>query len=49
LASGAATLKRYGDKALEESAARVEELAAAGDGNGEAIWRRIMDAVPPNS
>jgi hypothetical protein len=38
-------LKRYGDKALEESAARVEELAAAGDGNGEAIWRRIMDAV----
>jgi hypothetical protein len=38
-------LKRYGDKALEESAARVDELAAAGDDNGAIVWRRITDAV----
>ena len=38
-------LKRYGDKALEESAAGAEELVAAGDDNGAAVWRRIMDAV----
>ena len=30
-------LKRYGDKALEESAARAEELVAAGDENGAAM------------
>jgi hypothetical protein len=34
-------LKRYGDQALEESTARVDELAAAGDSNGAATWRRI--------
>ena len=38
-------LKRYGDKALEESAMRADELAAAGDGNGAAVWRRITAAV----
>jgi len=38
-------LKRYGDKALEESATRVEELTAAGDDNGAATWRRITAAV----
>jgi hypothetical protein len=38
-------LKRYGDKALEESAARADELAAAGDSIGAATWRRITDAV----
>jgi hypothetical protein len=38
-------LKRYGEKALEESAARVDELATAGDDNGVAVWRRISDAV----
>ena len=38
-------LKRYGDQALEESAARADELAAAGDDNGMATWRRIMAAV----
>ena len=38
-------LKRYGDKALEESASRVDELATAGDDNGVAVWRRISDAV----
>jgi hypothetical protein len=38
-------LKRYGDKALEESAARAEELAAQDDYNGAAVWRRITGAV----
>jgi hypothetical protein len=38
-------LKRYGDKAIEESAARADELAAAEDHNGAAVWRRITDAV----
>jgi hypothetical protein len=38
-------LKRYGAKALEESAARAEELAAQDDYDGEAVWRRITDAV----
>jgi hypothetical protein len=38
-------LKRYGDKALDESTVRAKELATAGDGNGAAIWRRITDAV----
>jgi hypothetical protein len=38
-------LKRYGDKALEESPARADELAATGDDDGEATWRRIMAAV----
>jgi len=34
-------LKRYGENAHMESAA----LAGAGDHNGEAVWRRITDAV----
>jgi hypothetical protein len=34
-------LKQYGDKALEESAARAEELAAQDDHNGAAVWRLI--------
>jgi hypothetical protein len=37
-------LKRYGEKALEESEARADELAAADD-YGVAVWRRIRDAV----
>jgi hypothetical protein len=37
--------KRYGDNALEESAARADELASEGDHNGEATWRRIIAAV----
>ena len=32
-------LKRYGDKALEESAARGDELAAQDDYSGDAVWR----------
>ena len=38
-------LKRYGDKALEESATRADELTAAGDDNGAAVWHRITAAV----
>jgi hypothetical protein len=38
-------LKRYGERALEESAARADELASAGDDNGMAAWRRISDAL----
>jgi hypothetical protein len=38
-------LKRYGDRALEESAIRAEELEAACDDEGAAIWRRIATAV----
>ena len=38
-------LKRYGEIAFEESAARPDELAPAGDDDGAATWRRIMTAV----
>jgi hypothetical protein len=38
-------LKRYGEQALEESAVRADELAADGDHDGAATWRRITDAV----
>jgi hypothetical protein len=38
-------LKRYGDKALDESSARAEELAADDDYDGVVVWRRIIDAV----
>jgi hypothetical protein len=37
-------LLRYGEKALDESAARADELAAQDDYNGAAVWRRITDA-----
>jgi hypothetical protein len=35
-------LKRYGEKALDESAARANDLALVGDDDGAATWRRIM-------
>jgi hypothetical protein len=38
-------LKCYSDKAIDESAARADELVAAGDGNGAVVWRRISAAV----
>jgi hypothetical protein len=38
-------LKRYGDKALEQSRTRIEELAADGDRDGANTWRRITTAV----
>jgi hypothetical protein len=38
-------LKRYGDQALKESAARATELTLVGDDDGAATWHRIMEAV----
>jgi len=38
-------LKRYGEKALEESAKRAEKLAADEGYDGAGTWRRIADAV----
>jgi hypothetical protein len=38
-------LKRCGEKALDECAARADELAAQDDHSGAAVWRRITDAV----
>jgi hypothetical protein len=38
-------LKRYGDKALEQSITRADELAADGDHAGADTWRRIIAAV----
>src|SRR5215470_1635303 len=34
-------LKRYGDKALDQSAMRAQELADGGDHDGADTWRRI--------
>jgi len=38
-------LKRYGEKAFEESSVRADELAADGDRDGSSAWRRITAAV----
>jgi hypothetical protein len=38
-------LKRYGEKAVEESATRADELATDGDHDGAVTWRRITAAV----
>jgi hypothetical protein len=38
-------LKRYGEKAVEESPTRADELTADGDQDGAVTWRRITDAV----
>ena len=38
-------IKRYGEKAVEQNATRADELAAAGDHDGAATWRRITAAV----
>jgi hypothetical protein len=35
----------YGDTAPVECARRADELAAAGDTAGVAVWHRIIDAV----
>jgi len=38
-------LKRYSERALDESAAQADELALAGDDHRASTWRRIMGAV----
>jgi hypothetical protein len=37
--------RRYGEKTLEESTARADELFTEQDHGGAAVWRRIIDAV----
>jgi hypothetical protein len=43
--AAALMLRRYGDKALEQSRTRIDELAADGDHDGADAWRRITTAV----
>jgi len=38
-------VKRYGDDALLEAAARADQLLEDGDWQGAATWHRILDAV----
>jgi len=38
-------LKRYGEKALEQSRTRIDELTSDGDHDGADTWRRITTAV----
>ena len=38
-------LKRYGDKALEQSSARANELTGDGDHDAADTWRRIATVV----
>jgi hypothetical protein len=38
-------LKRYGDNAEVESTVRADELTAAGDHDGAAVWCQITDAI----
>jgi hypothetical protein len=38
-------LRRYGDKALEESATRADQLDTEGDPDGAATWRWIARAI----
>ena len=43
--AGLLMIKRHGEKALDESAARADELALAGDDDGATTWRQIISAV----
>jgi hypothetical protein len=38
-------LRWYGGTAREESARRADEFAAAGDADGAAGWRRVIEAI----
>ena len=38
-------LRWYGATARQESARRAEEFAAAGDPQGQANWRRVIDII----
>jgi hypothetical protein len=38
-------LRRYGGKALEETATRADQLEAEGDAEGAATWRWIARAI----
>jgi hypothetical protein len=38
-------VKRYGDDAMLEAIARGNELLAASDWDGAAVWHKIIDAI----
>jgi hypothetical protein len=38
-------VKRYGDDAMQEAAARADHLAEDGDWVGANVWHRILDAI----
>ena len=38
-------IKRHGDDAPIEAAVRADELIAAGDMEGQAVWLRIVKAI----
>ena len=38
-------IKRHGNDAAIEAAQRADELLAAGDPEGRAVWKRILAAV----
>ncbi len=40
-----ATISRYGDEAGIHAAMRADELMAAGDMDGRAVWHRIERAI----
>ena len=40
-----ATISRYGDGAALHAAQRADELLAAGDMDGRAVWHRIERAI----
>lgn len=40
-----ATVSRYGDGAALHAAQRADELLAAGDMEGRAVWHRIEEAI----
>ncbi len=40
-----ATISRYGDEAALHSAQRADELLAAGDMDGRAVWHRIERSI----
>ena len=40
-----ATISRYGDEAALHAAMRADELMAAGDMEGRAVWHRIERAI----
>ena len=40
-----ATIQQYGDEAGIHAAQRADELMAAGDMEGQAVWHRIEDAI----
>jgi Family of unknown function (DUF6961) len=44
-AAALAIVKRYGDDATLEAAARADQLQEDGDWQGAVIWHRILDCI----